>query len=77
MDSFGDRQNERRDFVERYDKATVPYDDISDEEALDRKREVVAGLLEEDYQRSALMAFSRMALEKRAEFGRQLREQSD
>jgi hypothetical protein len=36
MDSFGDRQNERRDFVERYDKATVPYDDISDEEALDR-----------------------------------------
>jgi hypothetical protein len=36
MDSFGDRQDERRDFVERYDKGTVPYDDISDEEALDR-----------------------------------------
>jgi hypothetical protein len=33
--------------------------------------------LEEDYQRSALMAFSGMAPEKRAEFSRQLREQSD
>jgi hypothetical protein len=75
--SFGDRQDEHRAFVERYDKGMPPYDDISDEEALDRYHEVVAGLSEEDYQRSALIAFSRMAPEKRAEFGRQLRDQSD
>ncbi len=30
------RREEYRDFVERYDKGTLPYDDISDEEALDR-----------------------------------------
>jgi hypothetical protein len=44
---------------------------------LDRYREVVAGLSEEDYQRLALMAFSKMASEEHVEFGRQLRDQSD
>src|SRR5919112_2839575 len=38
-----------RDFVERYDRSTPPYDDISDEEALDRYREAVAGRSEEDF----------------------------
>ncbi len=69
--------DEHRDFVERYDRGAPPFDDISDEEALDRYREIVVGLSEEDYQRSALEAFSRMAPEERAEFGRQLRDQSD
>ena len=72
MSSF----DEHRDFVERYDKGMPPYDDISDEEALDRYREVVVGLSEVDYQRAALEAFSRMAPEERAKLGRQLRDQS-
>ena len=77
MGSFGDRQDEHKDFVERYDRGAPLYDDISDEEALDRYHEVAAGLSEEDYQRSAAEAFSRMSSEERAEFGRQLRDQSD
>lgn len=67
--------DEHKNLVERYDKGRPPYDDISDEEAFDRYRELVMGLSEVDYQRSALKAFSTMAPEERVEFGRQLRDQ--
>lgn len=69
--------DEHRDFVERYDRGAPPYDDISDEEALDRYHELVMGLSEEDFQDSAQEAFSRMSPEERAAFGIQLRDQSD
>ena len=72
----GERGEEYRDFLERYDRGSPPYDGISDEEALDRYREVAAELSEEDYRDSAREAFSRMSPEERMEFGRQLRDQS-
>jgi hypothetical protein len=72
-----DSLDKHRDFVERYDRGTPPYDDISDEEALDRYREAVAGRSEADFLASAQEAFSRMSPEERATFGVQLRDQSD
>lgn len=72
----GNRREEYRDFVKRYDASASPYDGISDEEALDRYREVAAELSEEDYRHSAREAFSRMSPEERVEFGRQLQDQS-
>ena len=69
--------DKHRDFVERYDRSTPPYDDISDEEALDRYREAVARRSEADFLASAQEAFSRMSPEERATFGVQLRDQSD
>lgn len=72
----GDRQEEYKDFAERYDRDASPYDSISDEETLNRYHEVAARLSEEEYQDSAREAFSRMSPEERMEFGRQLRDQS-
>jgi len=70
-----ERREEYKDFAERYERGT-PYDDISEEEVVDRYREVAPELSEEDYRDSAREAFSRLAPEERMEFGRQLREES-
>lgn len=80
MDSFrnlldGDRREELLDFAERYERG-APYNEISEEEAVSRYREVVPELSGEDYRHSAREAFSRMEPEERAEFGKQLRDQS-
>ena len=79
MDSLsnliGERREEYRDFAERYDQG-APYDNISEEETIDRYREIAPELSEEDYRDSAREAFSRMAPEERMEFGRQLHEES-
>ena len=72
----GERRQEYREFAERYDRGAPPYEDISEEEAMDRYHEVALELSEEDYRDSAREAFSRMAPEERVEFGRQLRDQS-
>lgn len=71
----GDRREELRDFANRYERG-APYDDISEEEAVSRYREVVPELSSEDYRQSAREAFSRMEPEERAELGKQLRDQS-
>ena len=71
----GERREEYKDFAERYDRG-APYDDISEEETIDRYREVAPELSEEDYLDAAREAFSRLAPEERLEFGRQLREES-
>lgn len=71
----GERQQEYKDFTERYDQGP-PYERISDEEAANRYREVTPHLSEEDYRLSAREAFERMSPEEREEFGRLLREQS-
>ena len=71
----GDRREDYRDFAERYDQG-APYDNISEEEVIDRYREVAPELSEEDYRDSAREAFSGITPEERAEFGRQLREES-
>ena len=69
------RSQQYRDFADRYDRG-APYEDISDDEARDRYREVSSGLSEEDYRLSAREAFARMSPEEREEFGRLLREQA-
>jgi hypothetical protein len=79
MDSFrnlldGDSREELLDFAERYERG-APYDDITEEEAVSRYREIVPELSDEDYRHSAREAFSRMEPEERAEFGKQLRDQ--
>ena len=71
----GERREEYKDFAERYDRG-VPYDNISEEETIDRYREVAPELSEEDYRDSAREAFSRLVPEERVEFVRQLREES-
>jgi hypothetical protein len=72
----GERREEYRDFAERYDRGVPPYEDISEEEVIDRYHEVATELPEEDYRDLAREAFSRMTPEERVEFGRQLRDQS-
>jgi hypothetical protein len=72
----GSERQEYRDFVNRYEQGTPPYEDIPDEEALDRYHEVTSELSEEDYRHSAREAFFKMAPEERVEFGRQLWDQS-
>ena len=71
----GDRREQYRDFTNRYDEGP-PYERISDEEAVNRYREVAPDLSEEDYRLSAREAFSRMSPQERMEFGRMLREES-
>lgn len=71
----GGRQQEFKDFTQRYDEGP-PYERISDEEAANRYEEVAPHLSEEDYRLSAREAFERMSPEEREEFGRLLREQS-
>ncbi len=71
----GDRQQEYRDFAERYDQGP-PYERISDGEAADRYEEVAPHLSQEDYRLSAREAFGRMSPEEREEFGKMLQEQS-
>lgn len=66
------RREEYRDFADRYDQG-APYDDISDEEAVDRYREVAPNLPDEEYRASAREAFSRMSPDERVRFGQQLR----
>ncbi|HZC19533.1 MAG TPA: hypothetical protein VE225_07460, partial [Rubrobacteraceae bacterium] len=78
MDSLsnliGERREEYRDFAERYDQG-APYDNISNEEAINRYREVAPQLSDEDYRYAAREAFSQMTAEERTGFGRQLRDQ--
>jgi hypothetical protein len=66
------RREEYRDFANRYDEG-APYDRISDEEAVNRYREVAPNLSEDEYRESAREAFSRMAPEERMQFGQQFR----
>ncbi|AHY47173.1 Hypothetical Protein RradSPS_1890 [Rubrobacter radiotolerans] len=67
----GKRQDEYRDFADRYDRG-APYDRISEEETVDRYREVAPNLSDEDYQAAAREAFSRMSPEERMQFAREL-----
>lgn len=66
------RRDEYRDFANRYDEG-APYDRISDEEAMNRYREVAPNLSEDEYRESAREAFSRMSPEERMQFGQQFR----
>jgi len=71
----GDKREEYDNFAQRYDHG-APWDDIDDNEALDRYRQVTPALSENDYRQSAETAFSKLTPQQRAEFGRWLQQQS-
>lgn len=64
----GDLQRLYRDFVDRYQRG----ENISEQEAAARYREVAPQLPPEAYEHSAQEAFARMSPHERAEFGRYL-----
>src|SRR5215210_6265930 len=70
-----DRREEYWDFANRYDEG-APHEGISDEEVINRHREVAPNLSEVDYQLSAHDTFARMSSEERVEFGWELRDQA-
>lgn len=70
----GQRQTEFRDFIDRFGRGTPPaYDDISDQEATERYREVTPELSRQQYRESAEEAFARLSPAERAEFARWMR----
>lgn len=70
----GDQRQEYDDFVQRYERGN-PWDDISDDEAGRRYREVAPRLPADEYESSAEAAFKQLTPEQRAEFGRWLQTQ--
>lgn len=70
-DLLGGQRQEYDDFVRRYDRG-APWQDIGDEEALQRYQQVAPTLSDDDYRDSAREAFSRLSPQQRAEFGRWL-----
>lgn len=74
-DLLGGQRQEYDDFVNRYDRGE-PWDDIGDEEALERYRQVSPNLSDDVYRESARDAFDRLTPQQRAEFGRWLQTQA-
>ena len=71
----GRRQDEYKDFANRYQKAP-PYDTLGDDETLQRYKELAPELSEDDFRQSARDAFNRLSPQERADFSRWLRERS-
>jgi hypothetical protein len=65
------QKQDYQDFIRRYDQGH-PSEGYSDQETVNRYREVASHLPAEQYQQSAEEAFARMTPEERAEFGRWL-----
>ena len=71
----GGQRQEYDDFVQRYERG-APWDDISDDEAYRRYRDVAPRLPTDQYRDSAEEAFRRLRPQQRAEFGRWLQTQA-
>jgi hypothetical protein len=71
----GDERQAFEDFAGRYEKAP-PWDGVSDEEAVDRYRQVARVLPPDDYEEAARAAFERLSPEQRLEFGRYIQQQA-
>ena len=71
----GQQRQQFQDFANRYDQGS-PYDGISDQEALERYRQVAPHLTPEMYQQAAQESFSRMSPQERQQLGRYLRQQA-
>ena len=71
----GQRQAEYKDFTNRYQQGS-PYDQISDDETLQRYKELAPELSDADYRESAQESFSQLTPQERAEFSRWFRERS-
>jgi hypothetical protein len=71
----GDERRGLEDFAGRYDKAP-PWDGVSDQEAVERYRQVARVLPPQDYEEAARQAFERLTPEQRLEFGRYVQRQA-
>ena len=71
----GQRQAEYKDFTNRYQQGS-PYDQISDDETLQRYKELAPELSDADYRESAQESFSQLTPQERAEFSHWFRERS-
>ena len=71
----GQRQTEYKDFTNRYQQGS-PYDQIGDDETLQRYKELAPELSDDDFRQSAQESFSQLSPTERADFSRWLRERS-
>ncbi len=69
----GQQRDEYQDFVRRYDQGD-PWDGISDDEAVNRYRQVAQQAPPDVYQESAQQAFSRLTPQQRREFAQYLQQ---
>jgi hypothetical protein len=71
----GQQRQEFQEFVGRYDRG-APYDGISDQEAMQRYRQVAQQLPPDVYQQSAQDAFAQLTPQQRMQLGRYLQQQT-
>ncbi len=71
----GDQRKGLEDFAGRYEQG-APWDGVSDQEAVDRYRQVAQTLPPEEYEAAARQAFERLSPEQRVEFGRYMQQQA-
>ena len=71
----GDQRQGLEEFAGRYEQG-APWDGVSDEEAVDRYRQVARVLPPDEYQDAARQAFERLSPEQRVEFGRYVQQQA-
>jgi len=75
---LGDQQRDHddyRDFTQRYERG-APWDDVRDDEVLERYQRVGRQLPPDVYEESAEEAFRRMSPDQRREYGQYLQRQS-
>ena len=71
----GQRQTEYKDFTNRYQQGS-PYDQLGDDETLQRYKQLAPELSDDDFRQSAQESFSQLSPKERADFSRWLRERS-
>ncbi len=71
----GQGRQEFQDFVNRYDRG-APYEGISEQEAMQRYRQVAPQLPPDVYQQSAQDAFAQLTPQQRRQLGQYLRQQT-
>jgi len=70
-----DQRQGLEEFAGRYEQG-APWDGVSDEEAVERYRQVARALPPDEYQDAARQAFERLSPEQRVEFGRYVQQQA-
>ena len=71
----GQRQTDYRDFIDRYEKGS-PSEGYSDQEVLERYRDVAHAVTPNQYTQAAIEALDKLSPEERAEFVKMLQERA-
>ncbi len=71
----GDQRQGLEDFAGRYEQG-APWDGVSDQEAVDRYKQVAQTLPPDEYEAAARQAFERLTPVQRVEFGRYIQQQA-